>query len=302
MDRRKTTTLSCLIFNPSAKGGKARLLRLHLDAFSSSCHLLATTGPGDARRLACQAVGDGFETIIAAGGDGTVNEALNGIADASGGLERARLGVLPMGTVNVFARELGMPLRLDDAIEVLQRGRESRIDLPACDLTVDGKTERRYFIQLGGAGLDSRAVELVSLRLKKQVGPLAYLIAGVKAYIEKHPAITITGGASIVGELVLLGNGRYYGGAFHFFPRADLRDGLLDACVFPTASLARIFLVGLGMLGARPHRFAAGILLQASEFTLTSASRVCLELDGENAGELPARISILPKALRVIVP
>jgi YegS/Rv2252/BmrU family lipid kinase len=262
---------------------------------------MPTAGPGDARILAAKAVKDGFETIIAAGGDGTVNEVINGIADVSGGLVRTRLGVLPLGTINVFARELGIPLKLNDAFEVIQRGRESRIDLPVADLTLDGKTERRFFIQLGGAGLDSRAVELVSWKLKKKAGPLAYVFAGLKAYLEKHPVITITNGSSVSGELVLLGNGRYYGGAFGFFPNASLRDGLIDACVFPKVSIVGIVLVGLGMLIGRPHRFARSSQIQAREFTLASASRVCLELDGENAGELPARVFVMPKALRVIV-
>ena len=88
------------------------------------CAFKATAAPGDARRLAAEAVRDGFESIVAAGGDGTVNEVLNGIGDAPDGFARARLGVLPLGTVNVFARELKIPLRLERAWEVLQRGRE----------------------------------------------------------------------------------------------------------------------------------------------------------------------------------
>jgi YegS/Rv2252/BmrU family lipid kinase len=262
---------------------------------------MPTTGPGDARALAAKALADGFQTIIAAGGDGTVNEVVNGMGDVPGGFERARLGVLPLGTINVFARELGIPLGLNQALEVILRGNESRIDLASVDLTVENKTARRYLIQLGGAGLDSRAVELVSWRLKKKTGPLAYVIAGLKAYLEKHPVITITGETSASGELVLLGNGRYYGGSFRFFPNASLGDGILDACVFPKVTLAGVLRVGLGMLTGCPHRFIKSVQIQAREFTLTSPSRVCLEIDGENAGELPARVSVMPKALRVIV-
>jgi hypothetical protein len=96
----------CVIFNPAARGNKARHFRRQLDAIGSQCALKATAAPGDARRLAAEAVDDGFDLIVAAGGDGTVNEVLNGIGDAPDGFARARLGVLPLGTVNVFAREL----------------------------------------------------------------------------------------------------------------------------------------------------------------------------------------------------
>jgi len=101
----------CLIFNPSAQGGKAGRFRSHPALPRGQCVFLATSAPGDARRLASQAVRDGFQTVIAAGGDGTANEVLNGIADVPGGFRAVRLGILPLGTINVFARELGLPLR-----------------------------------------------------------------------------------------------------------------------------------------------------------------------------------------------
>ena len=109
-----------MIFNPAARGEKARRFRRQLDVVGVDCAFKATTAPGDARRLAAEAVRDGFDLIAAAGGDGTVNEVLNGIGDAPDGFARARLGVLPLGTVNVFARELKIPLRIERAWEVLQ--------------------------------------------------------------------------------------------------------------------------------------------------------------------------------------
>ncbi len=115
----------CVIFNPAARGNKARHFRRQLDAIGSQCALKATAAPGDARRLAAEAVGEGYDLIAAAGGDGTVNEVLNGLGDAPDGFERARLGVLPLGTVNVFARELKIPLRLERAWEILRHGNET---------------------------------------------------------------------------------------------------------------------------------------------------------------------------------
>src|ERR1041385_7425971 len=99
---------TCVIFNPVARGDKARAFQTHLSAIASEAALKPTTGVGDARRLAADAVKEGFGTVVAAGGDGTLNEVLNGIADAEG-FERTRLGVLPLGTANVFAKELKLP-------------------------------------------------------------------------------------------------------------------------------------------------------------------------------------------------
>ncbi len=109
----------CVIFNPAARGDKARRFRRQLDDNGAQCTLKATTAPGDARRLATDAVVEGFDLIVAAGGDGTVNEVLNGIGDAPDGFIRARLGVLPLGTVNVFARELKIPLKVDRAWKIV---------------------------------------------------------------------------------------------------------------------------------------------------------------------------------------
>jgi diacylglycerol kinase family enzyme len=99
----------CVIFNPTARGERARRFRQHLDLIGVECALKQTAAAGGARPLAAEAIREGFDTIVAAGGDGTLNEVLNGIADVPGGFERARLGVLPLGTVNVFAKELGLP-------------------------------------------------------------------------------------------------------------------------------------------------------------------------------------------------
>ena len=157
----------CVIFNPTARGGGANRFRRHLDAIGAECALKPTTAQGGGRALAAEAVREGFEVIVAAGGDGTLNEVLNGIGDEPEGFARARLGVLPLGTINVFAREIGMPLDLHRAWAVIRRGRESPIDLPRVEFGAAGNSQRRWFVQLAGAGLDAHAVELVDWRLKR---------------------------------------------------------------------------------------------------------------------------------------
>ena len=293
----------CVIFNPAARGNKARRFRRFLNELSQQCALKATTGPGDARRLAQAAVATGYDIIAAAGGDGTVNEVLNGIGDEPDGFQRTRLGVLPLGTVNVFARELKIPAKLESAWQVLKRARESKIDLGRVEYLDEGKPAQRYFMQLAGAGLDARAIELVSWKLKKSAGPLAYVVAGLQALMEKQVRICVSAdGKKLEGELALVGNGKLYGGPFDIFPGAELHDGLLDACVFPSVNLSALAGLAPGFLARRRLSEHRVLRLQATKIEMTSETPAAFELDGEWIGHLPATFSVEQKKLRVVVP
>ena len=292
-----------MIFNPVAKGDKARRFRESLDTFAAGCALKKTTAVGDARRLATEAIHEGFDLIIAAGGDGTLNEVLNGLGDAPDGFTRACLGVLPLGTVNVFAREFGIPLQPERAWDVIRQGSETCADLAWVEFTLHGRIERRYFAQLAGAGLDARAIELVSWSLKKKIGPLAYIFAGLRALTGKLPPITATDGSrSLTGELILIGNGRLYGGNYKVFPGATPRDGKLDVCAFPRAGWLTLSRCALPLLlhGRLPE--AVVRRFQSETFTLTCESAAALELDGELVGHLPATFSLRRDGLRVLAP
>ena len=294
---------TCVIFNPAARGEKAKQFRDQLAALSARVTLKPTYAAGSGRPLAAEAVREGFEIVIAAGGDGTVNEVINGIADEADGLNRTRLGVLPLGTINVFARELRLPMQFDAAWRIIEQGRELLIDLPQVEFTKDGKPQRRHFGQLAGAGLDSRAIELVDWEQKKSFGPLAYVFAGFKALAEpKSQIIAAAAHAGAQGELILIGNGRFYGGSFELFPKADLRDGLLDVTVFPKVNWETLLRSGWGWLTDQIHSAAGCHTFQAESFTLTSPGNVAVELDGDNVGHLPATFSVRRHALRVLVP
>jgi YegS/Rv2252/BmrU family lipid kinase len=293
----------CVIFNPAARGNKARHFRDHLARLSAEVTLKPTYAPGSGRPLAAEAVREGFDTIVAAGGDGTLNEVLNGLDEAPDGFGRTRLAVLPLGTINVFARELGIPLSFEAAWSVICQGKETLIDVPEVEFATPGGLARRLFAQLAGAGLDSRAIELVNWEQKKTIGPLAYVVAGFKALAEVKPAIIASGaGVGAQGELVLIGNGRYYGGHFSLFPNADLSDGLLDVTVFPKANWETLLRSGWGWMTNQIHGMAGCRTFQAGSFTLTSATSVALQLDGDNVGHLPAKFSLRPRLLRVVVP
>lgn len=293
---------TCIIFNPSARGEKADAFCNGLKNRFPNCVWQRTGEAGHARELAAQAVRSGFQTIIAAGGDGTANEVVNGIGDVPGGFDSTHFGVLPLGTINVFARELGFPRHLDGAIKVLNEGKTTAIDLGCAEYTVDGATRQRFFVQLAGAGLDSRAIELVDWEMKKKLGALAYIVAGWKAMSEPQPVIVAQSASSVSGELVLIGNGRFYGGSLAVFPAASLQDGLLSVCVLPKVTWPRLLAALPGILTGRFFALCSALHFSLPSVTLTSTSRVILQLDGENACELPATLSIRPKALRVIVP
>jgi YegS/Rv2252/BmrU family lipid kinase len=293
----------CVIFNPAARGNKARRFKIFLNELSQQCALKATTAPGDARRLAQAAVATGYDVIAAAGGDGTVNEVLNGMGDEPDGFEKTRLAVLPLGTVNVFARELKIPLRLENAWRVLKRANEMKIDLGRVEFAESGRPQQRYFMQLAGAGLDARAVELVSWKLKKTAGPLAYLVAGFQALAETQPQIFASAaGQKISGELALLGNGRLYGGPFEIFPDAGLCDGQLDVCAFPKVDLPSLLKLAPGFLLRRKFSEHRVRRLRAERIELTSDAPAAFELDGEWIGQLPATFSVERQRLRVVVP
>ena len=278
--------------------------REHLAALANQCTLRPTIAPGDGRRLATEAISEGHDTIVAAGGDGTLNEVINGMGDVPDGFTRSRLGILPLGTINVFAKELGLPASYERAWQIIEAGRETRIDLPQAAFTRAGQPARRYFAQLAGAGLDSRAIELVDWNLKKKLGPLAYVAAGIKALGEPRSPLTVTSvHGSVRGELVLIGNGRFYGGRLNLFPQADFRDGRLDVTVFPKVNWATIVRAGWGWLTDEIHRSAGAQTFQAESFTLTSdRPDISFQLDGDNVGHLPVKFSVQRAALRVLVP
>jgi diacylglycerol kinase (ATP) len=242
------------------------------------------------------AVAEGYRAVVAAGGDGTINETINGIG-ASG----AALGVLPLGTVNVFAHELGIPGGIEAAWAVIESGRTRLIDLARAE--ADGST--RHFVQLAGVGFDARAVRAASWQLKKILGPLSYVWAGLKTIASPSVNVEIStdgGGRRGHGEAVLVGNGRFYGGPFALFPKARLDDGLLDVCVFEKCGYFDVLRYGQGILRGA-HLGLRGVqYFQTGRLTCGAPTPTPFEVDGEDAGEAPVTFSVAPRALKVMVP
>ena len=294
----------CVIFNPTAKGDRARRFRSHLEGLGNSCVMRETTGPGDGVEQARAAVKEGFLKIVAAGGDGTINEVANGIVQADG-LGQVRLGVLPWGSVNVFAKELRIPTRFEAAWDVVLNGVDRVIDLGWMELGAE--QEKRCFVQLAGAGLDGRAVELVDWEQKKKLGDLAYVLAAWQALGEDLPVITArVDDREVSGQLVLLGNGRFYGGRHVFFPGARMDDGALDVLVLEEVRQWRILSYGWATLRNRVTSLKGVHYFQTDQLELFAEKRVPVEMEGDAAGQLPepplsGRIWVQGRALRVLV-
>lgn len=292
----------CVIFNPTARGEQAKTFRARL-AELDGVELRPTTGPGTAPALAAEAVADGATTVVAAGGDGTVNEVLNGLALARNGLALARLAILPLGTVNVFAKELRIPTDFTGAWCVIQTGNERLIDLPFAEFGPPDRRELRFFAQMAGAGLDSRALGLVNWELKKKAGVLAYAWASMLALRGPKPIVTAeTSRRRVTGQLVLVGNGRFYGGRYPFFPAAQLDDGALDVTVMPRFNWLVASRILLALQRDRLGESRDVACFQTDSVTLTTGDDTPWHVEGDNIGALPATISLRPRALRVVVP
>jgi YegS/Rv2252/BmrU family lipid kinase len=291
-----------IIVNPRAGGLR---LPLALNQFNQVAAALTEAGlpvevrmtkrPGHARKLAREAVRAGMEMVVAAGGDGTVNDVIQELA----GHETA-LGVLPLGTVNVWARETGIPLSLPDAARVLLYGARRRVDL--------GRAGNRYFLMMAGIGFDAEVARRVEQSLLKRMGLklIEYMTTvGVLSVTQKPVRVRIKrdGKAREVSALMLvIGNTRLYGGALTFTRHAVADDGWLDVVVVGGGGLFYRLGILRNALLRRPRRGPRVRYHQARSIRVESDEPLPVQVDGEVVGTLPMSFSVAPLALTVIVP
>jgi YegS/Rv2252/BmrU family lipid kinase len=282
-----------IILNPAARGARTQRLRAQVEKLARGTTLCATTNAGEAEFLARNAAAEGYERIVAAGGDGTINEIVNGIA----GHSNIALGVLPLGTMNVFATELGLPVNdLASCWKIIQGNKTHRVDLP--------RANRKHFVQLAGVGLDAQAVKETSRAFKRNFGPLSYLISAVQIASRIPPVLRIESEEAVTseGSFVLVGNGRLYGGRFPFFKQAVMDDGLLDVIVFKRLNYVDIIrylqdVVFTPQISSREVEY-----FQTKRVRVTSDEIVPVEIDGELVGNCPVEFKIRAGGLRVLTP
>jgi diacylglycerol kinase (ATP) len=281
-----------VILNPSARSDRARRAAERVRVLCGDASLCVTTRAGEAEALARRAAGEGFEKIVAGGGDGTVNEVVNGLAGTD-----AALGLLPMGTMNVFANELGLPANdLGRCWDIVRADHTRLIDLPSAN----GK----HFVQLAGVGLDAQVVKETSLALKKSFGPLSYLISAAQIAGRRPPRLTIESENAVTeeGSFVLIGNGRNYGGPLPFFKRANMTDGLLDVVVFKQLGYLEIVKYLQNVIFTSAITLPEVEYFQTKYLRVSSEEEVPVEVDGELIDSCPVEFQIRERALKVLAP
>lgn len=290
---------TCIILNPAAgsvddvAGLRERLAVLEPSAFE------ITNDPGAAEKAAHAAVQNGSELIVVAGGDGTLNEVVNGMATAGG---KTKLALLPLGTGNDFARVLGAPEKLDDAIAQIQQGHTRAVDLVRVKSELD-----RYFINVSSGGFSGIVNEKLTPELKQSWGPLAYLRCAAAAFPEMRAyrtSVTFDDEQTLELELcnVIVANGRYVAGGIPVAPEADISDGLLDVILIPQRGTGEMALLAAQILLGKHLNAEAVTFRRAKKVRINSEPGMWFNVDGELIGNEPAAFELMPQALHCISP
>jgi YegS/Rv2252/BmrU family lipid kinase len=266
--------------------------------------LQETTGPGEATELAKRATIDGRQLVIACGGDGTINEVVNGLAGSQNG-HRVPLALLPAGTANVLAKELELSWDIPKAAEQLASGEVREIALGLAT-PLEQPEKARYFLSVAGAGPDGRITYAVDLELKARFGILAYWWQGAREVFNyKFHHFRVTGeGQSREVSLVIVGRTKHYGGPFKITTEADLFEDQFEFLGLTTQS-------GLKYLSYLPTLWMGDLRKEEGVYFWKSDRLVCesidekpiyAQVDGEPLARLPVEFRIVPRALRLLVP
>ncbi|HEX6046919.1 MAG TPA: diacylglycerol kinase family protein [Pyrinomonadaceae bacterium] len=294
--------MAILISNP--KTGRYASSRLRpiqetvsqLKSLGIDVQLKLTGGPGDATELAARASRNGSSDVFVAGGDGTINEAIQGIAGT-----KARLAIIPRGTGNVLARELGLPLNEEEATVIAARGKSRRIHLGLAIDEVSGV--KRHFALMAGIGLDASIVRRVQPSLKKRIGRGAFWVSGLShlATWDPHPFTLEIDGREYTATFAAIGNAPRYGGDLAITPGARIDKPEFEVCIIETSSRLRY-------LRLLSHAMREGMPRDKPEVRFVKTNRVVahgnahVQIDGELIGRLPMRFEVSPDFLEVIVP
>ncbi|MGH9823143.1 MAG: diacylglycerol/lipid kinase family protein [Blastocatellia bacterium] len=291
-----------IIYNPKSGREKQReksverMIRL-LEQRGISTDAKPTKGPGEAGGLAREA-GKSSDAIIGYGGDGTLNEIIQGMVGGS-----AALAIWPGGTENVAARELVMPRRLEKIATVIGTARTKSIALGLARVPGSGEPGR-YFLMFSGIGLDAAICRGVDPELKGRIGQFAFVVSGLKQLIRWRPArFTVeVDGKSFESQFTLVAKGRSYGGGIEMARTVRLEDPWLELFVVPygRSRVGLIWDLIACQLGRREK--SGGTVLKAFHVLASQHSEAWVEADGEVLGPLPMEFSVVPNALQVIVP
>jgi YegS/Rv2252/BmrU family lipid kinase len=305
-----------LIYNPVAGQrpvGRVREVRKAaavLRRAGLEIELSPTSGPDMAHELARAAVEDGADVVFACGGDGTINEVINGLAQS-----QVPLGILPGGTANILARELRLPLSPVRAARQFARLKPRRIALgrarwSEAHATVGEpptQTNSRYYISVAGVGYDAHIVYKLSPWLKINLGVTGYVLEALRQLVcYSFPKFSCRlDGHERQGTFAVIHRTRLYAGWLHLAPTAGLFTPHFAVCSFPSRSRLRYLLYALAVLTRQHLRLSDVTLDQCTEAVCTpfdSSTTIHFELDGELGGTLPGTFEVIPDALTLLVP
>jgi diacylglycerol kinase family enzyme len=290
------------LYNPTAGQIRSRPAMVYeaydvLQRLAGSLTVVATEGPGTAGRQAAEAVAGGADLVLVAGGDGTVNEALQGLVGT-----HAALGIIPAGTANVTSMEIGLGKRNRTALPGLLRAEPVRIAVGA--MTV-GELPKRYFLAMAGVGLDASIVKRVSPAFQKRFGKLSYWYAGFATLGQALPEFSATvDGEGVRVSFALLSRVKNYGGDLEIARHADIRTPKLALVAFEGPNTFRYLKYFSGVLLNRLEGMG-GVKLRLVDEVVVEAepgSGPDLQVDGEYAGEGAARIEVVADSLTLLMP
>ena len=258
----------------------------------------ATAGPGDAGGIARRHVARGANLIVAAGGDGTINEVVEGMVHS-----RVPLAILPAGTANVLASEMKLGTGLEQAAGRLEECRPQRI--PVGRVICDGGRVERHFLLMAGIGLDAYIVHHVNGTIKRRIGKLAYWLAGWSLMGKRLEHFRVeAGGHARECSFALISRVRNYGGDFEIARSVSLLDDDFEVVLLEGRNTVRYVKYFAGMALNRLTAMKGATVLRADRVTVSGdpGTRICVQIDGEFAGALPAEVGIVPDALTLLIP
>ncbi len=283
-----------VIHNPTAGPKRVRnitLVRKALSASRTPFEIRETARPGDATLLAREAAHAGCETVVVVGGDGTLNEAVNGVAGSE-----TRLLAVPHGTGNVFAKELMLPKSVEGCVSLLSDGRTIAVRL--------ARAGDRHFLLLGSAGFDAEVVERMGARGKHYFGIGAYLAAGAWHLLREQPALwaELPGKERLEAQALIVCRGKLYGGGVTMAPSGDLRGDALHLIVL--RRLGRLAILRFVWNVWRGTHAGSGDVLIRETPSVFVRSRIpsAAQVDGEYLGPLPVRFEMTDVRVRLVVP
>lgn len=284
-----------LIINPNSQRLKVSLLLSSIiGKFKNAgfdVDLYKTKGGGDAIEVAREAVrSGGFEVIVAGGGDGTVNEVINGMMP-----NPIQMGILPLGTSNGLAQELNISLNPLKSVDTIINGSCVKMDV--------GFANGRYFGLMLGCGYDAITVENTNLKLKKIAGKFAYVLAAIKSLKKlKSNRIQLVVDGDRLDEdsvFVVVSNTRRYAGKYSLTPNARYDDGFFDVFMYTGDSFFSFIHFALKTIWHKEFNAPDTMLFQAKNLLIYSSGRVPYQVDGDPFGELPVQVQIFPSAIEI---